>query len=199
MEIDDVLNQFAHFIYDEQDGGGLKLLEKVKAGMEFYLPGLIGKLPKTELSLQGWKKVYTSRPHFVCPKEVAYIIAQELFESGEPHCAHAVLLSFDTYMRVGDVIGLLSDHVFVLPPSDAPRGHEAVLSIVKGKKDNFATAYVRPRFLAEILDRWRQERMRTLGGDGKMLGGSAQRFTTRVKSVCETLGIAAFQFTPHTF
>lgn len=38
VENEDVLKQFAHYIYDERDGGGLKLLEKVKAGMEFYFP-----------------------------------------------------------------------------------------------------------------------------------------------------------------
>lgn len=98
-------------------------------------------------------------------------------------------------MKVRDRTGLCTATCSYCPLSNVPRGHGAVLCIVKGKRDNFATSCVRPRFLAEILERRKQERITALGRDGKMLGSSIQRFTSKVKSVCEALEIAALEFT----
>ena len=82
-EMDQVLNEFYHYIYRERKDG-LSMVSRVKAGLEFYCPEYSSKLLKTSLSLQEWRQIVHVQPHAVCPEGAAYLVAKQMIRREEP-------------------------------------------------------------------------------------------------------------------
>jgi len=199
-QMDKLLNTYAHHIYDSRDGQGLGHVDKVKAGIEFYIPMYYDKLVNSERSLQGWRKVVVKTPHRVCPEGLAYVIARRLLRKGECNSAVAVLLQFDTYMRAADLNGLYARHVHILEPATGPRDYHALVYIPKGKTDERITLYVRPHWLAVLLKQWKERRVAADGENARMLGVSIGKYRTHINNVMEEFGLLdKMRITPHTF
>ena len=196
--MDDNLNEFAHFIYRSRKGQGLGLVSKVKAGLEFYCPEYYDKLKRTDLSLQGWRKMAVHEPHQVCPEAIAFLIAKKLIALGEANAGVGILLLFDTYIRAFELKALKVSDVMILPEDGSERPHHAVIHLDKGKRDSHQTIMVRPLFLARLLKKWKERRRIVAGNDAKLLGMGSQKFRDLIHRATSELGLAELKVTPHT-
>ena len=197
-EMDQMLNAFAHYIYRQQEGAGLGLVSKAKAGLEFYCGEYEGKLRRTELSLQGWRKVAQPTPHNVCPEQIAYLIGEEIMQMGEADAGIAVLLLFDSYIRAAELKGLKVGDVFVLPEDGTTRPHHAAIHVETGKRDSRQTIMIRPLFLARLLQKWKSRRKLIAGEGAPMLDMGLQKFRDLIHAATRRLGLAELEITPHT-
>jgi len=197
-KMDELLNSFAHHIYREREGQGLSLVSKAKAGIEFYFPKYVGRLVQSGLSLQGWRTVTKTTAHPVCPEEVAYLLAQELLKMGYPDAAVATLLIFDTYMRIGDLLGLKTSDVVILDTTKPDQEHYAALQIEVNKRGEKESILVRPLFLCKLLARWKARRLLTLQEEGPLLGIGGSSYRRILQDALSRLGLAALKITPHT-
>jgi len=197
-EMDEKLNAFAHHTYEEQDGNGLGLVDKVKSGLEFYFPELMHNLPRSTISLQGWRKVHETKSHGVCPQEAAFLIADDLRRHGQMDAATAVLLLFDTYMRISDLKILKVSSVMILDLEQEDLPHYAVCHVSVSKTNRNETIMVRPKYLAILLERWKMRRSWTVGGQGKLLGIHENTLRNKIAEAATRLGLASLSITPHT-
>ena len=195
--MDMLFNEFAHYIYRRGDGG-LSLVSKAKAGLEFYCPEYVGRLTKSTLSLQGWRNVAKVSPHGCCPESAAYVLAHKLIRKGMPDFGVAVLLLFESYIRAIELSRLTPDDILLLPETTETRDHYAVIHIKVGKRDERQNIMIRQYFLAKLLMRWKTRRTIKVGGEGKLLGSSLGVFRDALKEVALKAGLAELNITPHT-
>jgi len=63
--------------------------------------------------LRGWKRMEPTSSREPVPELVAFGMAVQFCRSGKPCFGLAVLLAFDTYMRIGEILGLQNKDVIV--------------------------------------------------------------------------------------
>ena len=98
--------------------------------MEFFLPSLQGKLLVSTQSIRGWGAARPVENYGVCPEIVVYGLAFNLFVHRNPIVGIGLLLLFDGYLRLGDLLKLQIDEV-VLLPVDQQRTHYGTTSIAR--------------------------------------------------------------------
>lgn len=186
-EVDRLLTQYAVEQYSKADGHGLRAIERAKAGLVFYIPELKNKLPLTDLSIQGWRRVAPAKPHECMPEEIAYLLAHDIFLAGHPDIATGVLLALDCYLRIGDVCTLRESDII---PTGKDRSPFAVaVALDKTKTGQMQSALVRPPFLGKMLLRVKEQRITLEGPGAKLISVSANTIRSVMKKSLKKLGI----------
>lgn len=83
-------------------------------GLDLLIPGLRTKLTLSIRSLNGFTRLKPSKPHPPMPWTVAAVIAGWLAVNHHKHglsMAIGILLSFDCYLRTGELLGLLYEDI----------------------------------------------------------------------------------------
>ncbi|KAI0556906.1 DNA breaking-rejoining enzyme [Gracilaria domingensis] len=157
------------------------------------MPHLHGRLSLSALSLQGWANSRPSEHHGVCPEMVAYAIAAELIRHGTPHAGIGILLLFDGYLRIGDLLQLkLADVVFL--EFSTKRSHYGTMNITLGKRGRNEAVTIRPYFLVFMLKRLTERRI--LFGENLLFPFASARFRAILRRSVERLSLP-FAVTPH--
>ena len=84
------------------------------AALVLFYPSLRGELPFTQAALSGWRKLCPGGSWAPLPLDLAVAAAAVLHHLGHEEASTALLLSFDCYLRIGEVVGLRCSDV-VLP------------------------------------------------------------------------------------
>lgn len=91
-------------------GEGLAKAQRVLAAILFMNPivgrGARGKLPQASQALEGFRRLVPPRARQPFPLVVIAMLAHSLMEGGEVDAAHGMLLSFELYLRPGELSGI---------------------------------------------------------------------------------------------
>ena len=132
---DDALEDYIQYMYEH--GMSKEKASRTVYGIAWAFPmwkhGVMGALPLARACLSGWGKLEpgTSRPPV--PFEVAYAIALECLRHGRATSGLAVLLMFECYFRVSELLHLRARQVF--PGVNRARGSAAHTMLVINPRD----------------------------------------------------------------
>ena len=196
-DMDKLLNKFAHHIFRTENGRRRNVVEAAKAGVEFYFPEFKSKLPRTSLSLQGWRTVTPSTPFPVCPEGVAFLVADGMMAKAELAMSIAVLLAFDCYLRAGDLGNMRTEHLTFM---DMNRDSEyyAAVTLPETKRGRRQSVLVRPYYLAVLLRRLVSRRRMLNNGDGPLFDFDVRRLRKVMKETLEEMDLGSTGITPHS-
>ena len=105
-ELDDLLTDYLHELYEDNGGVGKTTASHTIFGLVKYLPRCSGQLPTAMASLKGWLKLRPSTSYPPLTWELAVVLACHLTSRGHLREGVGVLLSFDCLLRVGELVGL---------------------------------------------------------------------------------------------
>ena len=194
VDMDEALLDYFHSMFLERDGAGRNDAECTLYGVELFLPDLKRKLQAARLALRGWRRMRPPRQHPPLTYPLAVLIACRLAVTGYMDFAIATLLAFDTYLRVGELVGLrVAD---VADAGDDRLGGGTILMSIR-----LAATKTGPEQWAEVRD----PAVRTLVCavlESRKRGGSLFNFTThtfrvRFKAACAELGLSE-SYVPHS-
>ena len=160
------------------------------------MPTVKGHLHQTNLTLKGWRKLVPSIPHPPLTWDMTVCIAVRLVTQGKWAMGVATLLSFDCYLRVGEMCGLTGSDV--ADAGDKRRGsHHTTMELRLRKTKTGTNKSVTVRNVAVIA------LMRKLLGsvpaaaDSRLFPFSASTFRRHFKRACADLGLAK-DIVPHS-
>jgi hypothetical protein len=102
-----------------------------------YFPHLKNKLPIASLTLRGWSRLQPPVPYPPLTWKLTVAIACRIRTRVDPIMAIGILLAFDCYLRLGELLGLLKEDVAV--PADVRL------------EDNFSDMALRLRHTKTVL------------------------------------------------
>ena len=71
-----------------------------------FIPKAKNKLLTAEMSLQGWMKLQPAKSYPPLTWDLVAVIAVQMVRAGYLRCAIGVLLAFDCFLRVGELVNL---------------------------------------------------------------------------------------------
>jgi integrase len=105
-DLDDLITDYFHDLYEQGDGKGKGLAADTLYGVCKYFPRAQGHLPTAEQSLRGWQRLQTSISYPPLTWELTVAISVQMCRHGLVRQGIGTLLAFDCFLRVGELVGL---------------------------------------------------------------------------------------------
>lgn len=102
--LDHLLSRY--FLYLFNSGVGKAVPSQTLCGLDMYIPGIKQFLPYSRRALRGYQSLKPSSSRPPMPWTVCLVIAFWLARKGKTSMAIAVLVSFDCYLRIGEMLQL---------------------------------------------------------------------------------------------
>jgi integrase len=189
-EFDVSISYYLSYLW--KTGKGKSKAACLLAGIALYVPAARGKLPICTRLLRNWSKAEPSVPYPPLTREAAAAIAIRMAADGHPDFGVGVLVAFDCFLRISELVGLkVKDFA---DAHDSRTGScDMVLRLGSTKTGPEQSTLVRDPQVQQLL------RLHVCGrpSDGPIFGFSAASFRRVFKSTCETLALDP-SFTPHS-
>jgi len=104
LQLDDALTNFIHFLFES--GRGKALAQSVLYGIHFYIPQWKQLLPLASKSITGWDKQSPSTSYPPLTWDLAVLIAVRLARSSSFAMGVGLLLAFDCFLRLNELIAI---------------------------------------------------------------------------------------------
>ena len=194
-QMDDALTDYFHDMYETNDGSGKGVAAATLYGVVKFLPRLKNKLPTAELSLRGWNRKHPAVSYPPMTWELAVVASVQLVRHGWLKHAIGVLLAFDCFLRVGELVGLrksdVADHGDVRVGSTHRRMLIRLRQTKTGVNQWVEVESTEVQWLIRHLVR------SCPTGETKLFGFSAYQFRSRFKEICSELGLST-SYVPHS-
>jgi integrase len=105
-DLDENLCDYFHDLYLTGAGTRRSTAEATISGLAMFLPELKRALPMAALALRGWRREVPSVPHPPLTWDLAVAIAVHMATTGLFNLGVGVLLAFECYLRVGELVTL---------------------------------------------------------------------------------------------
>jgi integrase len=195
-QVDECFVDWLHDLYEERgaDGSGKSLATKALCGLHVVLPQTKAQLPQTALALRGWNKKHPSVSYPPLTWELSCLIAVRLAKSGHMPAAVGVLLAFDCYLRIGELLGLRKE--------DVADVKDARLGLVPARINlRLKSTKTGPNKWVQMGDPQVERLVRLVvkvTADGqKLFPYSSDEFRKLFKQACFELGLSA-RYVPHS-
>ena len=171
------------------------------SGLVHYLPRLRQQLPEARLRIRGWarRKVTTSHPPITW--ELTLVIALTMAQFGHHAEAIACLLSFDCYLRVGEMTRLRFKDIII--PHDARMGKAHIgmaLRLPKTKTGLNQWVSLHNDRVSSLLFSWFKLRRRAgARSHDKVFPFSPDHFRHLLRRVADSVGLGSTAYVPHSF
>ena len=162
------------------------------AGIALYVPASRGKLPICTRLVRNWSKAEPSVPYPPLTREAAAAIAIRMAADGHPDFGVGVMVAFDCFLRVSELVGLqVKDYA---DAHDSRTGSsDVVLRLGSTKTGPEQSTLVRDPQVQQLL----RQHVRGRSSDGAVFGFSAASFRRVFKRTCAALALDP-SFTPHS-
>lgn len=110
-QLDDLLTDYFHYLYECFDGGGRQRAANTLSGIRMLLPRLGDGLTTAAHVLRRWRRLVPPESYPPLSWELAVMIAVQMVRSGSYRFGVAVLLSFDCLLRVSEMAALRREDV----------------------------------------------------------------------------------------
>ena len=183
-----------YMVYTYQKHGGLigrQKCSKARSALLFFCPELSQKLLLSNKSLRGWEKLAPSQQYVPFPFELAMGTAYQLFRRGKVAMAVGMILQFDAYLRVGELIALRKRQIiFHAHPTNNEYG-TLILPATKAGENQSVT--FRGRFLHALLRRLTAQ----LQNDDRLFAFSEDTFRRQITITLKILKCYFFTVSSH--
>jgi integrase len=105
-ELDELLSDYFHYLYEEGDGTGKGLAAQTLYGLIKFVPRLDNRLPTATMSLKGWLKLKPSQSYPPLTWDLTVLIACQMARHRKLRQGIATLLAFDCFLRVGELVNI---------------------------------------------------------------------------------------------
>ena len=191
-EFDELLLDYIHELYES--GRGKSSAACTYYGIVHYLPHLRRRLPCSYQAVRGWLKQQPGRSYPPMTWELAAAVAARLAKSGHYAAGVGVLLAFDCFLRVSELVGLRREDV-------ADYGDRRIAVEHKGMIIRIRTAKTGKEQWVRVLDTKVMELVRALVRStrpGQLLFNfSSASFRRYFKGACADLGLSPL-YVPHS-
>lgn len=191
-DMDLLLTDYIHDLYEE--GGSKGTAVNAVYGVIMFLPHYRKCLPTAVLCLKGWNRKHPPVPYPPLSWNLTVAIAARLRRRVDPVMALGVLLAFDCYLRIGELLGLCKEDVAV--PGDVRLEadySDVALALRKTKTGPNKSVVVADPAIRELL-----LQVVAQADDGALLFPfSKDRFRKHFKAACVSLGLSP-KYVPHS-
>ena len=165
----------------------------------FFRQSLKLLLPTARQCLKGWNRNRKKESHPPLTWELTVVIACTLARSHHCAAAMAMLLGFDCYLRVGELLGLRRCDVILPNDSRMGQAHTHMAVVCKAAKtgDNQSVTIDRP-VVGTLLCRWLELLPDKTPHALVFAGLLPARFRTLMKDACSVLGVGDTPYVPHS-
>lgn len=193
-DLDDLLTDYFHEIYEQNGGRGKQRAKDTLYGVQMFLPRTKGRLLVASKVLTQWTKLMPSESYPPLTWELAVLIAVQMLRAGHHRYAVGTLLAFDCLLRVGELASLTARDI--AEAGDARMGAEyrhTTVAIRRAKTGRNQSVVLLNDDVRELLRPLVQQ---TKPGALLFPGGSAG-YRRVFKATCAELGLSA-RYVPHS-
>lgn len=179
------------------NASGRQKCSKARSALLFFCPELSNKLVLSNKSLRGWEKLAPSQQHVPFPYELAVGVAYQLFRRGLVEMAIGVLLQFDCYLRINELLALKSTDIIFLahPPSPTSAlpidSGTLILLRTKGGTNQSVT------FRGPLLHVWLRRLTTSAGPHAKVFRFSEDSFRRNIATALRSLSCPFLKVSSH--
>ena len=111
QQVDESMAEYFQYVFDRFNGRKKQWAKYTLCGMLFFRPSLKGSLGRSSRALRGWEKLVPTKKHPPLSWNLCKLFALFLFRMDKPSMARGLLILFNTYMRVNELVNLKVHHV----------------------------------------------------------------------------------------
>lgn len=178
-------------------GGSFDYCQQALSALVFQQPSLRNTLGESRLRLRGWRNLLEAHSHPPLTWELTVLFAVTMAKWGYHAEATAALLSFDCYLRVGEMTRLQFRDVIM--PHDARVGsaHPSMaLRLARAKTGlNQWVSLRNPAVSASFLGYLRSS---SFAAEQRIFPFSPDRFRRLLHRVADSLGVGHTPYVPHS-
>lgn len=163
-------------------------------GVSYFTPLFSAALKVARKQLVGWSKFEPSKQRPPMPAVLVYIIAYIWAQRGHLDRAVAILLAFDAYLRVSELVSIRLQHISL--PKDEGAEVQGAFALERTKTGENQSVRLRKGATTTLLRALVTHRLRE-GGD-KLFTFTTGHFRKWIKAECTSLGLGDIGFTPHS-
>jgi len=190
-EVDERMVEYIQHIYDND--GFYSHAQLAVSGLKYLRQGLKNLLPRSERALKAWKLSEPPMQHAPLPQPVVFVLALHWARMGRLDYALAVLLAFDCYLRVGELVALQVSQVTLGgPASHLPADIMGGIDLPQSKTGTNQSVLPRCPVVLALLRFLTEGRRKA----DRLFSFSAAGFRKALKAACGELGVG-FHYTPH--
>jgi integrase len=184
---------YLQHLYDS--GQSFHLAACTVFGLQHKVPWMANHLNGSKLALKGWNRSAPSTSHPPLTWELTCLLSVWMLLHDEPDVALAMLVGFDCYLRIGELINLtVQDVAKANDPRIGAAYRGVMLRLAKTKTGNNQAVTVENGVVASLL----QRRIQGRRSDEKVFAISREHFYSVMHKACSALGLGDHGYTPHS-
>jgi len=191
-ELDEVLTDYIHHIYESDEGRGKA--NNTYYGLVMQLPILKKNMPTALLCIKAFAKLQPSVSYPPLTWDLTVAIAVQMARHNQRLCAIGTLLGFDCLLRIGELTSLRKTDV-------ADTGDPRMNSEYKGMSLRIRKAKTGLNQFVRVIDRSVQRLIREVVANTKrddlLFDVTAAKYRALFKRVCRELGLSPL-YVPHS-
>ena len=196
-ELDRLLSEFIEHLHSV--GGSFDYASQALNAVGFRRPAVRLFLGESRLRLRGWARTRHSSSHPPLTWELAVVFAVLMSKWGHHSCAVGLLLSFDCYLRVSELVHLQRADVVMLNDPRMGRAHQGMaLRLAKTKTGVNQSVDVRSPAVARLLQFWMQHTEEDARDTDLVFPFSPSRFRKLIRAICSVLDLDDIPYVPHS-
>jgi integrase len=195
--LDRRLAEYIEYLY--ASGGSFDYAAHALNGVVFHRPNMRLQLGESRLRLRGWGRIRRTASHPPLTWELAVVFAVTMAQSGFHASAIALLLSFDCYLRVGELVRLTRADVIM--PNDPRMGRSYTsMALRLGRTKTGLNQWVslRDTAVAYLLQFWMQHTALGALPSDAVFPFSPTHFRRLLRSTATALGVGDIPYVPHS-
>jgi integrase len=194
-DLDRLLERYMESLYQDGVAGGKDKANRSLWGILQLEPGWKTSFPLSRQALMGWKSAAPSKSYPPATWQVCAAIAATMAKNAHFECGVACLLSFDCYLRIGEMLNLMVDDVSL--PQDRRLGEVTGTSGVRlsstktGKNQWVTIGDARVAHLLSVVVKGKSN------GD-RLWSFKRHEYSAIFKASCIALGIGQVGYVHHS-
>ncbi len=194
-DLDVALADYIHHIW--RHGKGKQMAVTTYHGIILYIQQAKGLLYESILSIKGWQKLKPSNPYPPITWELCVLIATQMSRMRLFDYAVGTLLSFDCYLRISEMIGLVVSDVADAFDRRLGAVHTTMaLRLAVTKTGNLKWVTVCDTHVIALMRMLIANRS---SPSSRLFQFSAAAYRNVLRAVCVSLGLGSIGFVPHSF
>jgi integrase len=192
----DVDRHLAFYIQQLYDAGRpFHLASCAVFGLQHYAPWMARDLASAKLALKGWLRLHPSKSHSPLTWELTCLLSVWMALRGERAAALAMLVGFDCYLRISEILGLKVRDVAFTNDSRLGSAYRGVmLRLAKTKTGANQAVTVEHAAVAALL----QAHVRDRPANEFVFRVSRTRLYALLHAACAAFGLSGHGYTPHS-
>jgi len=184
---------FVQHLYDS--GGSMDLAKNAIYGVQHRAPWLAHSLAGAKLALRGWKRTHPSTSHPPLTWELTCLMAVRMAIRGQHDAALAMLVGFDCYLRIGELLSLTVQDVAVHNDPRLGSAYRGVmLRLAQTKTGRNQSVTVEDPCVASMLTSHVRGRL----ASDLVFDVSRDAFYKLFHGACRAFGLDGLNYSPHS-